>query len=131
MQSTKPDFTDAYATLAAGGDVEIFDGGAGFWSRTRDELDKIGENWLISEYDFAADWATWEMHPHGDEIVYLLSGDMDFLLELEGVVEEIALRGRGFVIVPRGVWHTARILRPSRVLTFTRGTGTTHKPVAK
>lgn len=131
MQTTKPDFTDVYLTLASGGDVETFEGAAEFWSKSSEELDQIGVDWLVSEYDFDADWTNWEMHPNGDEVVYLLAGDIDFLLELDGVVETIELRGRGFVIVPRGVWHTAKILRPSRVLALTRGAGTTHKPVAK
>ena len=35
----------------------------------------------------------------------------------------------GAVVVPRGVWHTARIRAPSRMLHITLGAGTETRPV--
>ena len=37
--------------------------------------------------------------------------------------------GRGAVVVPKGVWHTAKVLAPSRMLFVTMGAGTQHRPV--
>ncbi len=37
-------------------------------------------SWPISE----ADWSNWEMHPNGDEFVYLLSGSIDLLIDVMG-----------------------------------------------
>jgi mannose-6-phosphate isomerase-like protein (cupin superfamily) len=33
---------------------------------------------LISCHEFDEDWSSWEIHPHGDEIVILLSGEVRF-----------------------------------------------------
>jgi len=44
-------------------------------------------------------------------------------------VETITLEGSGAVVVPRGVWHTARVRVPSRMLHVTRGEGTAHRPI--
>lgn len=118
----------AYLHLRVGGAIEVVDGGERFWSRPEAELEEIARDWLVAEFSFEADWPNWEMHPEGDEIVYLISGAMDLLLEDPGGMREVALRGRGACVVPRGVWHWARVLAPCRVLHVTRGTGTLHRP---
>lgn len=103
--------------------------GASFWQLPPLEIDSFGKGWLISEFAFTEDWPNWEMHPHGDEFVYLLSGALELWFELGGTVETIVLEGSGAVVVPRGVWHTAKLRLPSRVLHVTRGEGTETRPV--
>lgn len=100
----------------------------GFWQLPASELAHHGQGWLISEYAFTEDWPSWEMHPQGDEFVYLLSGAVDLLLEQGTNVVTIALVGSGAVVVPRGVWHTAKVRAPSRMLHVTRGAGTETRP---
>ena len=92
------------------------------------ELAHHGQGWLISEYAFTEDWPSWEMHPQGDEFVYLLSGAVDLLLEQGTNVVTVALVDSGAVVVPRGVWHTAKVRAPSRMLHVTRGAGTETRP---
>ena len=87
------------------------------------------EGWLISEFTCTEDWANWEMHPEGDEFVYLLDGDVELQLELTNGTEARRIAGRGAVLVPRGVWHTAKVFAPSRMLFVTRGHGTQHRAV--
>jgi hypothetical protein len=99
-----------------------------FWQLPPAELDAFGKGWLISEFSFTQDWPNWEMHPHGDEFVYLLAGSVELLLERDSGVETIVLEGSGAVVVPRGVWHTARVRLPSRMLHVTRGEGTENRP---
>jgi len=41
----------------------------------------------------------------------------------------VRLTGRAAQLVPRGVWHTARLFAPSRLLFVTRGEGLEHRPV--
>ncbi|MEO6277202.1 hypothetical protein [Roseateles sp.] len=42
--------------------------------------------------------------------------------------EFLARRGlRGGAVVPRGVWHTAEVFRPSRMFFITVGAGTEHR----
>ena len=100
----------------------------GFWNLPPAEFAAFGEGWLISEYAFTQDWPTWEMHPHGDEFVYLLSGSVTLLIERDSEVQTIALEGSGAVVVPRGTWHTAKVRAPSRMLHVTRGEGTETRP---
>jgi len=96
-----------------------------------EELDRrfagFKDHVLVSIFDFAADWPTWERHPAGDEIVCLLSGRATFLFE--GSREQMELSEPGsFVIVPKGTWHTAKTTVPTRMLFVTPGEGTENKP---
>ena len=69
------------------------------------------------------------MHPAGDELVYLLSGAMELVLDAPGGEQVVALGERQAIIIPPGVWHRARILRAGDALFVTRGAGTQHRPV--
>ena len=85
---------------------------------------------LVARFDFAADWPTWEIHPHGDEIVLLLSGDAEMILDHGGEHRVTVLAQTGsFVIVPKGTWHTARIATPTSMLFITPGEGTENRPI--
>lgn len=123
------DFTENYASLGKNGEINIFAGGNDFWSLSAEKLNQIGENWLITEFHFAEDWQTWEMHPHGEEIVYLLSGSMDLILEKDGISQTVELRSKGLVIIPEEMWHTAKVLEPSNMLVITLGKETNTRPV--
>ena len=120
-----------YLLLAATGEAEPVPGGDAFWSRPKAELDALGRRWLVSEFECSADWPTWEMHPEGDEFVYLLSGEATMVLEGPAGPTRVPLRGRAAIVVPRGVWHTAEVTAPSRMLFVTLGAGTQHRPVAR
>jgi mannose-6-phosphate isomerase-like protein (cupin superfamily) len=122
------DPSQTYVLLAPDGSAVELPGGATFWSRPRPELEGFGQAWLVSEFEFSADWSSWEMHPHADEFVYLLDGAVLFQLQGEAGVIDIPLQGRGAVVVPRGVWHTAKVSVPSRMLFVTLGSGTEHRP---
>lgn len=117
-----------YVHLAANGSATQLPGGDQFWSLPEAEIERYGDGWLVSEFECAADWPNWEMHPNADEFVYLLSGAAELWLELPGGPQRVALEGRRAVIVPRGVWHTAKIAAPSRLLHVTQGRGTQHRP---
>jgi hypothetical protein len=75
------------------------------------------------------DRPTWEMHPAGDEVVGLLSGRVDLVMEDGDRECSIALAGRAAVIVLQGVWHRALVYEPCDMLFTTRGAGTRHRPV--
>ena len=85
---------------------------------------------LVSYHRFDQDWDCWEMHPAGDEFVCLLSGQVDFVLEQDGSENLVSLKTPGeFVLVPRGIWHSAKVHTPSSVLFITPGEGTQHRPL--
>ncbi|MEM1436851.1 MAG: hypothetical protein AAGG11_22585 [Pseudomonadota bacterium] len=90
-----------------------------------EELGDFAGRTLVSQFSWDAPWGVWEMHPAGDELVYLLEGDTDFILRLDGDDRRHRLSEPGsYVIVPKGVWHTAEPHRPSRALFVTPGQGT-------
>lgn len=83
---------------------------------------------LVSSFEFDTDWRTWEMHPAGDEVVILLSGAATFVLEVNGGHQSVTLETPGsYVVVPRGIWHTARTSQPTRMLFITPGEGTRNR----
>ena len=124
------DPSQTYVLLAGDGSALQMPGGAAFWSQPQQELDRLGGSWLVSEFECSADWPQWEMHPNGDELVYLLAGEVVFQLEGAAGVTGVHLKDRGAVVVPKGTWHTAQVLAPSRMLFVTLGAGTRHRPVA-
>ncbi|MBC3875370.1 cupin domain-containing protein [Undibacterium flavidum] len=80
---------------------------------------------LIAEYTFSSDWSSWEMHPNGDETLYLISGDATLLLYSGGVESQIEFNVPGsFVIIPKGTWHTALVKNNCTILFITPGEGT-------
>jgi mannose-6-phosphate isomerase-like protein (cupin superfamily) len=119
---------ETYVLLGSDGAAQSLPGGAQFWELPETDLAQCGEGWLVSEYLFEQDWPSWEMHPHADEFVYLLSGDAVLHLEQPDGIHVVRLNGCGAVIVPRGVWHTAKLSAPCRMLHITRGEGTQTRP---
>lgn len=99
-----------------------------FWNLPEAKAAQYATGWVVTEFQFTEDWPNWEMHPHGDEYVYLLAGAVELYLEMDDAVHTVALKGSGAVVVPRGVWHTAKVKAASRMLHVTRGEGTQHRP---
>ena len=117
-----------YVHLTPSGSAERLAGGERFWSAPGSQLDRLGQDWLITEFECSSDWSNWEMHPEADEFVYLLSGAAVLLLEQPAGLQEVPLRGRAAVVVPKRIWHTAKVSQPSRLLFVTMGRGTRHRP---
>ena len=117
-----------YVHLAESGTATQLPGGEAFWRFPEATLAAYGTGWLISEFEFAADWPNWEMHPDADEFVYLLSGAVELHLEQQDGLRKVTLNGSGAILVPRGVWHTAKVKALSRMLHVTRGAGTQLRP---
>ena len=98
-----------------------------FWPtiETRSDLDP-GQ--LVMRFDFTGDWPTWEVHPAGDEIVTLLSGEAEMILRTAKGDERVTLKTPGdFVVVPKGVWHTGKHRVPTSMLFITPGEGTQNR----
>jgi mannose-6-phosphate isomerase-like protein (cupin superfamily) len=119
----------SYVHLAESGVATELPGGEAFWGQPEAEIERWGGGWLVSEFEFAADWPNWEMHPNADEFVYLISGAVELHLEQADGVRTVTIEGSGAVLVPRGIWHTAKVRASSRMLHITRGSGTALRPV--
>jgi mannose-6-phosphate isomerase-like protein (cupin superfamily) len=122
------DFTSTYVHLEDGPGAVRLCVGDDFWERIESRTD-LHEGRLVSGFHFTEDWKTWEVHPNGDEIVYLLSGAMDLVLQEAEGERVVKLRGRAACVVPRGAWHRAIVHAPSDALFITRGAGTQHRPI--
>jgi hypothetical protein len=83
---------------------------------------------LVSLYEFAGDWDSWEMHPVGDELVVCLEGAITLIQELlDGRFHAVPLRPFEYAINPAGTWHTADVAEPAKVLFITAGQDTQHR----
>lgn len=70
-----------------------------------------------------------EMHPDGDELLFLVSGSVTVVLEDEEPPRHVRLAPGQALVVPRGVWHRVVLAEPSRILHITPGPGGEHRPL--
>ena len=119
---------DTYVHLTDGPEARPIEVASDFWAKIHERED-LQDGRLVCAFRFDADWSTWERHPAGDEIVCLIEGALDLVLETDDGEQVIPMRDRGLTVVPRGVWHTARVRTPCVGLFITRGGGTEVRPV--
>ncbi len=62
-----------------------------------------------------------EMHPDGDELLFLVSGHVSVALEEHGSERVVDLEPGQALVVPRGVWHRVLPKQPSHLLHITPG----------
>ena len=87
------------------------------------------EGRLVSLFRFTENWAGWEMHPNGAEVVVCLEGEIELIQELEdGSHHRIALGPGEYAINPPGTWHTADVAGEATGLFITAGVGTEGRP---
>jgi quercetin dioxygenase-like cupin family protein len=84
---------------------------------------------LVSLFTFTEDWTSWEMHPTGEELVVCTAGRITLHQELaDGSISTVTLEAGGYVINPRGVWHTADVAHSATAFFVTPGMGTQTRP---
>ena len=121
------DLTSHYVYLDASGAAATVTGGDAFWSQSAEDLEKYGRGWLVSEYEFASDWPQWEMHPGADEIVRLMAGAAELHLEWPTGIQAVKMLAGDAYVIPKGAWHTVKVIEPCRMLHITMGAGTQHR----
>jgi mannose-6-phosphate isomerase-like protein (cupin superfamily) len=131
------DLSKNYLLLEPDGTAVLLPGGGEFWSQLMSgnasdsgvrQLMGSEKGRLLSALPMAADWTNWEMHPAGDEILFMLEGSATFVLDLSSSLREIVLSAGRLLVIPKGVWHTAKVSKPARLLAITTGLGTQHRP---
>ncbi len=82
---------------------------------------------LVSQFRFTEDWTSWEMHPHGAEVVICTDGEMTLVQETAEGMRETVLSGGDYAINEPGVWHTANVAQAATAIFITAGEGTEHR----
>ncbi len=114
-----------WAVIKPGLRVDTVPVTAGVYAELDRDYQQFHGHSLVAMHSFSSDWASWEIHPHGDEIVVLLSGSIRLTLrEAQGDTTSRLDQPGDFVVVPRNIWHTARVDEPAQVLFVTPGEGT-------
>ncbi len=70
-----------------------------------------------------------EMHPDGDELLYLVSGAVTVTLELSGGTTQVDLGAGDAIVVPQGVWHQITTLEPGQLIHITPGPNGDARPL--
>ena len=125
------DMKSAYARLRPDGSAQSLPVDAEFWQDlTAGKFGDFHNEYLVTTQSFTQNWPLWEMHPKGDEIVVLIAGSVDVILEKKDGNKILPLREPGsWVLVPKGLWHTVRVHALSVLLFITAGEGTQHRQV--
>ena len=112
--------------------TEVLEASPKFWQElAQGARPELNQGRLMSAFSFSESWSSWERHPAGEELVMLLSGAVTMVLEQDGIEQIIELTAPGaYVLVPKGVWHTARTSISTTMVFLTPGDGTEHRPVA-
>jgi len=95
-------------------------------------LSDITSGRLVSVFSYASTWDTEERHPTGDELVYVVAGDVDLLTDAgDGERAHRLPCGRAFV-VPAGSWHRVAVREAATLLFVTPVPARTeHRAVTK
>jgi len=117
-----------YVHLKDGGAASSFAGGPEFWATvaTRSE-GSVGR--LVCSSRIEKDMPHWEMHPTGDELLVLLSGAVELVLQEGHNDRVVELDAGSAFLVPFGTWHRLRVKSPGEVLFVTPGKGTQVRPL--
>lgn len=111
------DLTRAFLHLDGAGDVETIEVTPSFWSGGEDAQRYervVGAVDFRSAEDLHSSMQ--EMHPELDEVLLLIAGAIDVVLEEAGAQRSIALEPGQAAIVPRGVWHRLVMRQPGRLV---------------
>ena len=123
------DLSTTFVHLRDGGDAEPVELTRSFWrdSTTPGRYDRI-----VGAFDFSTPEhlhsSTQEMHPEGDELIFLVEGAIDVILDDDGPERAISLEPGEAAIVPRGVWHRLVMRRPGKLLFVNSRTGMESRP---
>lgn len=72
----------------------------------------------------------WERHPCGDEMLTLLEGRLNLIVQAEDAQQhsQTLLAGQS-VLIPQGCWHRLEVLTPGKLMFITPTTNSEHRHV--
>jgi mannose-6-phosphate isomerase-like protein (cupin superfamily) len=111
------DLSTTFVRLGEGGSAQPVKVDAAFW---RGSLPGRRDDRMVGAFDFHSSEdlhaSMEEMHPLGDEVIFLVAGAIDVVLEEGGAESAVALEAGHATIVPRGAWHRLVMRRPGRLV---------------
>jgi mannose-6-phosphate isomerase-like protein (cupin superfamily) len=117
-----------YVHLRPDESAHAMEGGEKFWAGIAGRTD-LDQGWLMGATPQARDWDHWERHPAGEEILTLLSGELEIVVETPSGEWRAVLTAGQTLVVPAGCWHRGIVHEPGDLLFITPGAGTEHRPV--
>lgn len=116
---------DTFTVLKPDQQMDQLTVGPDFYQSLDADYDGFKGHTLVSAHQFSASWGVWEKHPEGDEMVILLTGRAEMKMKsATGEESKVLERPGAFVVIPKGIWHTAIIDEPTTMLFVTPGEGT-------
>ena len=98
-----------------------------FWA-SRDRIE-LATGRLVSVFSYDATWDYQERHPTGDELVYMLGGEADLLVDTGAGEHALRLTAGRAGVVPAGGWHRLAVHEPCTALFITPTPARTqHRP---
>ena len=120
---TQPfNLSSRFVHLKNGGKAEAAELTPAFWRSGKHKHDR-----LVGVFDFRSAEglhpSMQEMHPEADEILFLVSGAIDVVLEESGGERIISLQAGQAAIVPREIWHHLVMRHPGKLFFINSRTG--------
>jgi mannose-6-phosphate isomerase-like protein (cupin superfamily) len=118
-----------YVHLRPDESAVTMEGGDAFWAGIAQRTD-LDRGRLMGKSGQSKDWDHWERHPAGEEILTLLSGELELVLDRPAGEQRMVLKAGETFVMPRGIWHRGIVRQPGELMFITPGAGTEHRPVA-
>ena len=71
-----------------------------------------------------------EVHPDGDELLFMVSGAISVRLELPEGDRTVEVAAGEALVVPKGIWHLVTLRAPGTLVHITPGPRGDHRPLA-
>jgi mannose-6-phosphate isomerase-like protein (cupin superfamily) len=117
--------SSSFVHLRDGGDAGRVELTPAFWRQSASGKKQHDRIVGVFEFKTASDLhsSMQEMHPEADEVIYLVSGAIDLILDESGGERIVSLQAGEASIVPRGVWHRLVMRKPGKLLFVNSRTG--------
>ena len=120
---TQPfNLASTFVHLKDGGDAEVVKLTPAFWRSGKHTHDRLVG---VFEFRSAEDLhpSLQEMHPEADELLFLVSGAIDLIVEESDGERIVSVHTGEAAIVPRGMWHRLVMREPGKLLFINSRTG--------
>ncbi|MGH0029376.1 MAG: cupin domain-containing protein [Myxococcota bacterium] len=118
------DLTRTFLHVRDGGDLDPIEVGPGFFRESIAErtYDRVAGVFAFETGDDLHS-SLQEVHPQADELLFLLEGAIDVVIDGEDGRETVSLEAGHALVVPRGRWHHLIVRAPGRFFFLNSRTG--------